>query len=108
VDVNAVNQAGDSALHVAAVNKFDSVIRLLAERGARLDARNKKGQSPLAAALAPPLTPWGTVGVDQAARGRALGGAALSRYRERYAAWEASQGQTSTADLLRSLGATEE
>ena len=97
VDVNAASLSGDTALHVAAGNKFDSVIRLLAERGALVNERNRMGQTPLAVALAPPEAPDGS----------AIGGAALGRYRETYAAWAASRGQTPTANLLRSLGGTE-
>ena len=97
VDANASSRSGDTALHVAADSKFDSVIRLLAERGAQVNARNRMGQTPLAVALAPPEAPDGS----------AIGGAALGRYREIYAAWAASQGQTPTANLLRSLGGTD-
>ena len=97
VDANAVSQSGDTALHVAAGTKFDSVIRLLAERGALVNARNHLGQTPLTVALLPPEAPDGS----------AIGGAALGRYREVYAAWAASRGQTPTANLLRSLGGTE-
>ena len=96
-DANAASLSGDTALHVAAGSKFDSVIRLLAERGALVNARNEMGQTPLAVALAPPEAPDGS----------AIGGAALGRYRETYAAWLASRGQTPTANLLRSLGGTE-
>ena len=97
VDANAASLSGDTALHVAAGSRFDRVIRLLAERGARVNARNRTGQTPLAVALAPPEAPDGS----------AIGGAALGRYREAYAAWVASGGQTPTANLLRSLGGTE-
>ena len=97
VDANAASLSGDTALHVAAGSKFDGVIRLLAERGAPVNARNRMEQTPLAVALAPPEAPDGS----------AIGGAALGRYREVYAAWAASRGQTPTANLLRSLGGTE-
>jgi ankyrin repeat protein len=46
-DVNAVNQAGDTALHSAAHHGFESVIAFLVARGARLDAKNKAGLTPL-------------------------------------------------------------
>jgi ankyrin repeat protein len=49
VDINASNAAGDTAVH-AAVGSPD-VIRFLAERGAKLDAKNKQGRTPLEAAL---------------------------------------------------------
>ena len=59
VDANAASLSGDTALHVAAGSKFDSVIRLLAERGALVNARNEMEQTPLAVALAPPEAPDG-------------------------------------------------
>jgi ankyrin repeat protein len=49
-DVNAANQAGDTALHSAAAIGMDTVIELLAGRGANLEAKNKAGRTPLAAA----------------------------------------------------------
>lgn len=101
VDVNAVSQTGDTALHMAAASKFESIVRLLAERGAELNTQNRSGQTPLGVALAPPEEP-------QAAPGGAVGGAALARYREQYAEWEASNGHPPIAELLRSLGAAEE
>jgi ankyrin repeat protein len=51
-DVSAVNDAGDTALHGAAANGYVSVIRLLAERGAALGVKNRRGQTPLALATA--------------------------------------------------------
>ena len=76
-DVNASTEAGDTAIHVAASRRFNLVIQLLADNGAKLGEKNKKGQTPLA--LAQP-------------RPSATGGPASN---------------TSTADLLRKLGATE-
>ena len=49
-DVNAANEAGDTALHAAASLGMDTVIQFLATRGANLDARNKAGRTPLASA----------------------------------------------------------
>jgi ankyrin repeat protein len=49
-DVNAANQLGETALHGAAKMAYPIVARLLAERGARLDVRNKKRETPLAVA----------------------------------------------------------
>ena len=47
-DVNAVNEAGDTALHGAAWReRADSIVRFLAERGAELDARNHRDWTPL-------------------------------------------------------------
>lgn len=53
-DVNAANRAGDTALHGAASNGFNSVIQLLAQSGARLEPRNKRGITPLALASGRP------------------------------------------------------
>ena len=47
-DVNEANLAGDTALHAAASNGYTTLIQLLADRGAKLDAKNQNGQTPLA------------------------------------------------------------
>ena len=47
-DVNAVNEAGDTALHGAAWREqADSIVQFLADRGADLDARNNREWTPL-------------------------------------------------------------
>jgi len=46
-NVDAVNQAGNTALHGAAFLGYDSVVQLLVERNATVNARNKRGQTPL-------------------------------------------------------------
>ena len=46
-DVNAVNAAGDTALHGAAHIRSDAVVRFLAEKGAELSVKNSKGETPL-------------------------------------------------------------
>jgi ankyrin repeat protein len=46
-DVNAVDTIGNTALHYAAFMRRDSIVRLLAEHGARLDLRNTFGETPL-------------------------------------------------------------
>jgi uncharacterized protein len=48
LDVNAVNVAGETAMHVAA---GESIVRFLAARGARLDVKNKQGKTPLDVAI---------------------------------------------------------
>jgi ankyrin repeat protein len=48
-DVNAVNENGDTAMHSAASQAFASVVQLLADKGAELSIKNKKGLTPLAA-----------------------------------------------------------
>jgi ankyrin repeat protein len=47
-DVNAANEAGDTALHGGAALRWPALVKLLAEKGAALDARNKRGRTPLA------------------------------------------------------------
>ena len=51
-DVNAINQAGNTALHIAAARGFSTVVQLLVDRGAKLDIRNKRDETPLALTLA--------------------------------------------------------
>jgi ankyrin repeat protein len=50
IDINAVNDAGQTALHFAALS-MDSVVKLLAENGAKLDIADKQGRIPLDMAL---------------------------------------------------------
>jgi hypothetical protein len=52
VEVDAANADGNTALHAAAMRGQDAIVKLLVEKGARLDVTNKKGQTPLAAAKA--------------------------------------------------------
>jgi ankyrin repeat protein len=77
-DVNAVDELGNSALHYAAFMRRDAIVQLLADKGARLDGRNKWGETPLFLAEV----------VIQFAGG--------GRY---------ESGPTSTGTLLRKLGA---
>ena len=50
VDVNAVNDSGQTALHFAALSS-DATVKLLAEHGAQLDIKDKQGRTPLDFAL---------------------------------------------------------
>ena len=81
-DVDAQNDSGDSAMHIAASRGLDNIISLLAEQGAPLDVRNNLGQTPLGAAMAEPQ-----------------GLAAL---------YSPAEGRPTTVALLRELGATDE
>jgi ankyrin repeat protein len=81
-DVDAQNDRGDSAMHIAASRGLDNIISLLAGQGAALDMRNDRGQTPLGAALAKPQ-----------------GLAAL---------YGSAGGGPTTVALLRELGATDE
>jgi len=47
-NVNAINQAGETAMHGAAAKGFTTIVRLLADKGARVDVKNRRGQTPLA------------------------------------------------------------
>ncbi len=47
-DVDEANPAGDTPMHAAAANGFTAVIELLADRGAKLNAKNQRDQTPLA------------------------------------------------------------
>ncbi len=49
-NANAANPAGDTAVHVAASLGYDTVVQLLAELGANLNVKNKRGITPLLAA----------------------------------------------------------
>ena len=46
-DVNAANDAGNTALHGAAMAGFATVVQALVDKGAALNARNKRGETPL-------------------------------------------------------------
>lgn len=50
-DINARNDAGQTALHFAAAQKDDEFIRLLVKSGSRLDAKDRQGRTPLDVAL---------------------------------------------------------
>ncbi|HEY7170351.1 MAG TPA: ankyrin repeat domain-containing protein [Vicinamibacterales bacterium] len=77
-DVNATNTAGDTALHGAAHIRSDALVQLLADRGARLDVKNRRGETPLMISE----------------RSIAAGSAPVFE-------------RTSTGDLLRKLGASD-
>jgi ankyrin repeat protein len=84
VDPNGADLNGNTALFGAVPKGFDAVIQLLVERGANVNVKNKRGQTPLK--LTAPR-----------ARNAAAGDAA-----------ELNAGELkSTADLLRKLGAQE-
>jgi ankyrin repeat protein len=71
-DVNAVNAAGDTALHGAASISADETIRWLVDHGARVNVKNKRGQTPLTVALGTSIRAASTSTVELL---RKLGGA---------------------------------
>ena len=81
-DINAADEDGNTALHVAASRRLDHIISLLAHHGAILDVRNGQGQTPLGLAQSGP-------------RGLA-------------ALYNPSDGSISTETVLRELGAMDE
>lgn len=46
-DVNATDSNGETALHIATARGYNSVIELLVKSGADIEAKNKRGQTPL-------------------------------------------------------------
>jgi ankyrin repeat protein len=50
-DVNAANSTGQTALHIAAAQRGDAFIRFLVANGARLDAKDAQGHTPLDVAM---------------------------------------------------------
>jgi ankyrin repeat protein len=47
LDINAVNDAGDTAVHGAAQRGANDVVRFLAANGAKLNVKNRQGRAPL-------------------------------------------------------------
>jgi ankyrin repeat protein len=82
-DVNAANVNGDTALHMAAALALNKVVQLLVDRGAKLDAKNKRD-----------ITPLGMATSSQAAGPLGIFALTLDERKP-------------TADLLRRLGATQ-
>ena len=51
VDVNAMDSNGRTALHGAAQKGYDEVVRFLASKGGTLDVKDRRGFTPLDAAM---------------------------------------------------------
>ncbi len=51
VDVNASTDDGITAIHLAAQGGLDSIVRVLAKAGARLDVKDKRGRTPVDMAM---------------------------------------------------------
>lgn len=78
-DLDAANEDGQTAMHMAAFTGADAVVQLLADRGAAVDVQDARGE-----------TPWSM----------AAGLSTVLRYRGQYGTHE------STAALLLKIGAT--
>jgi ankyrin repeat protein len=87
--LDAADSNGDTALHIAAVRRLDTVIQFLVKAGAPINAANNQGRTPLAVALAP-LPP--------------AKGSGEATFNEYNALANRTKG---TVELLRKLGATE-
>jgi ankyrin repeat protein len=89
-DMNAANQVGDTALHSAASLGYNTIIQLLVDGGAHVNAKNKRGLTPLGALMS-------------AGRGRGRGAAAVDANGD-----DAPGGPSATTiALLRTLGGTQ-
>ncbi len=86
LDINAFNTNGQTALHNAVARGANTIVQYLADSGAKLDMKNKQGQTPLDVALG--------VGGGGGRRGGGGGGGARGR---------GGQGNENTATLLREL-----
>jgi ankyrin repeat protein len=64
-DVNHTNRNGDTALHLAAGQGLTTVVQFLVEYGAALDAKNKRGLTPLGVALQRPRGEGGVTTPDE-------------------------------------------
>jgi ankyrin len=94
--VNAANQAGDTAMHTAAAQGYDTVVQFLADHGSLINAKNTRG-----------LTPLGTL-LTGGGRGRGRGGAVDLNGADLTGVDAPFEGpHHSTVALLRQLGAIE-
>jgi uncharacterized protein len=76
LDIDAFNANGQTILHLAVQRGQNSIVRYLAEKGAKLDMKNKQGRSPMDLALGvggAPAGPGGPGG-GRGARGGGPGG----------------------------------
>ncbi len=47
VDINAINENGQTALHLAVAVRSEAFIEFLIDRGARVDIKDKQGRTPI-------------------------------------------------------------
>ena len=103
IDVNAINKAGDTALHAATAMGYQPVVQLLAASGANLNVKNKRGQTPLAT-LSKGRRPADDDEPDATGAAVAAAGSVAGAGSDVYGIQRAQQ---NTAELLRKLGALE-
>ena len=95
-DVNAANQAGDTAMHTVVAQGYDSVVLFLADHGAQTSPKNGRGLTPLASLL------------NRGGRGNGRGGAVDATGADLTGVDAPFDGpHQSTVALLRKLGAVE-
>ena len=90
-DVNEADPAGNTALHFAASNGNDAAVEFLAEHGASINAKNKRGQTPLTATLTSGRRAAAAANADADVTGVTV----------------VVSARQSTVELLRKLGATQ-
>jgi ankyrin repeat protein len=75
LDIDSFNANGQTLLHLAVQRGNNSIVRYLAESGAKLDMKNKQGRTPMDLALGVGAGPGGPVGPGgRGARGGGPGG----------------------------------
>jgi ankyrin len=111
-DINATNQAGDTALHIAAVRGYTPAVRVLLDRGAAVNVANKAGDTPLhnAASRAYPaiiqlLAQHGAELEAKNKRGQTPLAMTMSQVGIGGASFIPDSNRKSAADALRRLGA---
>jgi len=67
IDINAVNNSGESAMHMAAFSGAEPVVKYLAERGVQVDLKNKTGETPwsMASGISAEIGTRGSYGIHQ-------------------------------------------
>jgi ankyrin repeat protein len=78
LDIDAFNANGQTILHLAVQRGADSIVRYLAESGAKLDMKNEQGRTPMDIALGVGGPPPGARGARGARGGAGQRGGSLS------------------------------
>ena len=66
-DVNAADSNGQTAMHAAGFTGADAIVQFLADHGAQVDVRDKRGETPwtMASGISPTANNQGMYGVHQ-------------------------------------------